>query len=403
MNQPAPAPRTLLGAGTYDADAHPRVRVLLEGMRARGWRVDEVVEPLGVDTARRVRAVGDAAGLPGLALALGRAWWRLVPRLRRRVRTGPRPDAVVVGHLGHFDVGLVRVLTRPAPVVLDYLVSGAGTAVDRGLGGAGRRRLLAGLDRFALSRADVVVVDTDERLEELPPGVRARAVVVPVGADERWFAAGRAASAASPADAPHGTGAAIPAVGPHAVVTSPAPLSVIFFGLFTPLQGATTIARALRSLAGTVSATVVGDGQDAAAVDALLRGTPGVRRVPWVAADELPALVAGHDVCLGIFGTTDKAFRVVPTKVFQGAAAGCAIVTGDTPPQRRTLGDAAVLVPPGDPDALAAALRALATDGERLARLRAAALALAEQAFAPAHVVAGLDARLRGAPPAVAP
>lgn len=404
MNQPAPAPRTLLGAGTYDADAHPRVRVLLEGMRARGWRVDEVVEPLGVDTARRVRAVGEGAGLPGLALALGRAWWRLVPRLRRRVRTGPRPDAVVVGHLGHFDVGLVRVLTRPAPVVLDYLVSGAATAVDRGIGGAGRRRLLAGLDRFALWRADVVVVDTDERLEELAPGVRARAVVVPVGADERWFAAGRATStAAGGGDGPRPAGTAASPAGADAVATPTRPLSVVFFGLFTPLQGATTIARALRSLAGTVTATVVGHGQDAPAVDALLRGTPGVRRVPWVAADELPALVAGHDVCLGIFGTTDKAFRVVPTKVFQGAAAGCAIVTGDTPPQRRTLGDAAVLVPPGDPDALAAALRALATDGERLARLRGAARTLAEAEFAPAHVVAGLDARLRGAPPAVAP
>ena len=74
-------------------------------------------------------------------------------------------------------------------------------------------------------------------------------------------------------------------------------------------------------------------------------------------AANLPALVAGHDVCLGIFGTGDKALRVVPNKVFQGAAAGCAIVTSDTAPQRRALGDAAVLVPPGDPEALAAALR----------------------------------------------
>lgn len=402
MSQPTPAPRTLLGAGTYDADAHPRVRVLLEGMRAHGWQVDEVVEPWGVSTARRVRAVGDAAGLPGLALALGRAWWRLVPRLRRRVRSGPRPDAVVVGHLGHLDVGLVRLLTRPAPVVLDYLVSGAGTAIDRGLGGAGRRRLLAGLDRFALSRADVVVVDTDERLGELPPGARRRAVVVPVGADDRWFAAGRATSAAA-GDDPHAAGIVAPPAGADAVATPAGPLSVVFFGLFTPLQGATTIAQALRALAGSVAATVVGDGQDAPAVDALLRGTPGVRRLPWVAADELPALVAGHDVCLGIFGTTDKAFRVVPTKVFQGAAAGCAIVTGDTPPQRRTLGDAAVLVPPGDPDALAEALRALAADRARLARMRRAAHDLAESAFTPARVVAGLDARLRGAAPAPAP
>ncbi len=363
---------TLLGAGTYDADAHPRIRVLLEGMAARGWRVDEVVEPLGVDTARRVRALQHAAGLPGLVVAVGRAWWRLVPRLRRRVRTGP-PDAVVVGHLGHLDVGLVRLLTRPAPVVLDYLVSGAGTAVDRGVGGRAKQRLLRALDRFALGRADVVVVDTDERLAELPSHVRARTVVVPVGADERWFAAGRAARRS------RGDG----------------PLSVVFFGLFTPLQGTVTIAEALRALGGAVTATVVGDGQDAAAVDAVLRGVPGVRRLPWVAAAELPALVAAHDVCLGIFGTTDKASTVVPTKVFQGAAAGCAVVTSDTAPQRRLLRDAAVLVPAGDPAALAGALRALAADDERLAALRSAARRRADEAFAAPRVVADLDVRLR--------
>ena len=39
--------------------------------------------------------------------------------------------------------------------------------------------------------------------------------------------------------------------------------------------------------------------------------------------------------------------RVVPNKVFQGAAAGCAVVTSDTAPQRRALGDAAVFVPAG--------------------------------------------------------
>ena len=53
---------------------------------------------------------------------------------------------------------------------------------------------------------------------------------------------------------------------------------------------------------------------------------------------------------------------MVPNKVFQGAAAGCAVVTSDTAPQRRVLGDAAVLVPPGDPAALAEALRSLAAD-----------------------------------------
>ncbi len=391
MTDDEPGP-VLLAAGTYDADAHPRVRVLLEGLRARGWRVDEVVEPLGVGTDRRVRALRRPAAMLGVVAAIGRAWRRLVPRLRRRMAAGPAPDAVLVGHLGHLDVGLVRFLTRPAPVVLDFLVSGAGAAADRRVGGASLRRLLAALDRFALGRADVVVVDTAERLAELPARVRPRAVVVPVGADERWFAAGRPTGLDT---GPTTSGHAAGGVGPAGVERTEAPLSVIFFGLFTPLQGTTTIAAALRELDGAVTATVVGGGQDAAAADAILRGVPGIRRLAWVAADELPALVARHDVCLGIVGTTTKARRVVPTKVFQGAAAGCAIVTGDTPPQRRALGEAAVFVPPGDAPALAAALRDLAADDERLARLRRAARVRAEAAFAPAEVVADLDARLR--------
>src|SRR5208282_1472347 len=111
-----------------------------------------------------------------------------------------------------------------------------------------------------------------------------------------------------------------------------------------------------------------------------------VHWLDWVPAGELPALVAGHDVCLGIFGTGDKALRVVPNKVFQGAAAGCAIVTSDTPPQRRALSGAGVLVPPGDPDALAAALLQLAGDRGELARLRRRARELAEEQFTPERI-----------------
>ena len=119
-----------------------------------------------------------------------------------------------------------------------------------------------------------------------------------------------------------------------------------------------------------------------------------MRWIDWVPAAQLPAIVAGHDVCLGIFGTGPKALRVVPNKVFQGAAAGCAIVTSDTPPQRRVLADAAVLVPPGDAEALAAALLRLADDRDELARLRAAARQLALERYAPGQIVAPLLARL---------
>ena len=140
---------------------------------------------------------------------------------------------------------------------------------------------------------------------------------------------------------------------------------------------------------------MIGSGQDLAATRAAATGaTADVRWLDWAEPAELPALVAGKDVCLGIFGTGPKATRVVPNKVFQGAAAGCGIVTSGTEPQRRMLGDAALFVPPGDPDALAAALRSLAADPELTARYRRAAGELAATRFSAEAVVAPLLDRL---------
>src|ERR1700683_4223990 len=140
-------------------------------------------------------------------------------------------------------------------------------------------------------------------------------------------------------------------------------------------------------LAGApVEVTMIGDGQDALAAQAAAAATGAAGGVAGSPAAALPALVASHDVCLGIFGTGDKARRVVPNKVFQGAAAGCAIVTSDTAPQRRAFGDAAVLGPTGDPEALAEALRRLADDRAELARLRGQARGLARGQFAPGRI-----------------
>src|SRR5439155_14097650 len=130
-----------------------------------------------------------------------------------------------------------------------------------------------------------------------------------------------------------------------------------------------------------------------AACRRLAAGNPHVTLRAWVPAADLPAVVAGHDVNLGIFGTTPKALAVVPTKVYQGAAAGCVVVTSDTAPQRAALDGAAVLVPPGDAAALADALRALAADHGRAAELARRARARAEEAFRPEAVVAALRGR----------
>lgn len=368
--------RRLLGFGTFDRDQHPRVGVLLDGFRANGWKVDELNFPLGLTTAERVELLRKPWLLGKLVARLGYRWARLaLGSLGFRWRNAP--EVLLVGYMGHFDVLLARVLFPRTTIVLDHLVFAAGTAMDRGENGGFKLALLGVLDRLATSAADVVVVDTAEHGERLAPALAERAVVVPVGAPEAWF------DVAQKVD--------------RSAATSP--LSVVFYGLFTPLQGTPTIARALRRLheeGAPVRATLIGTGQDLDECRVTLAGVDTVTWMDWVPAAELPSVVAAHDVCLGIVGTTAKAQDVVPNKVYQGLAAGCAVVSSDTAPQRRVLEGAAVLVPAGDEEALAAALRRLAEDRTALAEARGAA-SRGRDRFHPEAVVVPLLDRLDGA------
>jgi glycosyltransferase involved in cell wall biosynthesis len=308
----------------------------------------------------------------GLALRLLRRWLVLLTG-GLRARRGAAPDAVLVGYLGHFDVVLARLLFPGTPVVLDHLIFAADTARDRGESGGVKQWLLRAVDALAIRCADVVIVDTEEHLWMLPRHRQADAVVCPVGASDDWFRGVHRTS--------DDTGG---------------PTHAIFYGLFTPLQGAVTIAEACAKIADRTDLrlTMVGSGQHLAAARHAASGVPWITWVDWVPAGELPALVAGADVCLGIFGSTPKAARVVPNKVYQGAAAGCVVVTSDTPPQRRTLGDAALLVPPGDATALALALERLAEDEPLRRQLAARSAALAQESFSPEAIAAPLHEKL---------
>jgi hypothetical protein len=98
----------------------------------------------------------------------------------------------------------------------------------------------------------------------------------------------------------------------------------------------------------------------------------------------------------GLFGVTGKAWRVVPGKVYQAACAARAVVTADTPATRAAFGpDEVVLVPSGDPDALATALRELAKDRTRAAELGHRARARFERDYTPAAIAPRLVELLR--------
>jgi glycosyltransferase involved in cell wall biosynthesis len=126
-----------------------------------------------------------------------------------------------------------------------------------------------------------------------------------------------------------------------------------------------TIIQAARQLRDEpIEWLLIGRGQDAARIRAMLDDVPLPRLqwLDWIDYEQLPATIHDADVCLGIFGMSDKAASVIPNKAFQALAAGRPVVSLDSPAMRELLGapqDVARLVPAGDATALANVLRDL--------------------------------------------
>jgi len=146
-----------------------------------------------------------------------------------------------------------------------------------------------------------------------------------------------------------------------------APRTVLFYGQFIPLQGVEVIVRAaalLQQRRDDVRFLLVGVGQESESMDRLIEEEEIsiIERRQWVPYEELPVLIHGSDLALGVFGESRKASSVIPNKVFQILAVGQKLVTADTPALRELVrgdgSDGVWLVPPGDPPALADAVEA---------------------------------------------
>jgi glycosyltransferase involved in cell wall biosynthesis len=287
---------------------------------------------------------------PGTAARIALAELRLARRVPADV------DAVLVGYPGQPDVPGARRAARGRPVVFDALVSLHETLVEdrrRFRPGSPAARALLALDRAALRSADLVVADTQANadylaaLAGLPPG---RVEVCLVGAEDRLFRPGW-----SPTE----------------------PWTCLFVGKLIPLHGLETILAAAR-LAPEIPFRVVGSGQ----LEALLADRPAnVEWVPWVEYDRLPRELHRAGCALGVFGRSPKAARVIPNKAYQALACGTPLVTAATPAARELLvnGESALLVPPGDPDALVAALRRLRDDAALAEDIAASGRAVYEE------------------------
>lgn len=343
-------PLRLLWLGTYESD-YTRTRTLIAGLRERGVEVIECHRPLWELTRHKAGGFLSARRLGATGARFLRAWGELA---REQRRLGP-VDAVVAGYPYQPDAlpAWVFAKGRRVPLIADAMISLSDTlAGDRARVGNAAGTALASLDKVTFACADVVIVDTQSHatyFEESFGVPRERIGIVRLGAETAIF---------KPAPLPAGE--------PRA----------LFYGKLSPMHGLETIVRAAR-VEGTPPVRLIGGGQlDGWLADEIKRDPPArMEHFPWVEHERLGEELAAAGICLGIFGTSAKAARVVPNKVYHAMSVGRPIITADTPAVREVLehDQNALLVPAGAHEALAAAMIRLANDRGLCERLGEAA------------------------------
>jgi glycosyltransferase involved in cell wall biosynthesis len=323
---------------------YPRSEVLRKGLEKHGVRVRLC------RTSPRRRGVVRAAVLAWKFLSMKRPF-----------------DVICVPEFRHKDVPLAWALARLTGkrLVFDPLVSRYDTKIlDRA--DAAERSVQAwhnrNLDRVSLRLPDIVLADTAAHAEYYARqyGVaREKIRVVEVGFDEDVF---------DPALYPDAQRRSASGQAESAFV-------VLFFGNYLPLHGVDTIVAAAKELAATreIRFDLIGGGQTFPQVEEYVRThrLTNVRLLDRVPMESLPRTILASDVCLGVFGRTEKAGRVVANKVYQAMAMGKPVITEDSPAVRERFldGEDICLVPAGDPGALAERIRNLYGDRAQLRRI----------------------------------
>jgi len=307
--------------GTYET-AYDRNRVLMQGLREAGVEVHECHQPIWETMRYKTSALKGPAQYLSTIIKLTMAYVRLF----FRYLAAPPHDIVFVGYLGHFDVPLARLLSwlRRKPLVFDAFVSLYDTSVEERAvfqPNSLPARILWLVDRWSCKLADLVLLDTNQHIEYFCEEFdldRSKFQRLLVGADPAY-------------------------VAQKPVSPSRDRFVVLHYAKFAPLHGMPYILDAANLLRddGEIVFKIVGGGQTFADGKAYAErlGLENLELIPWLEPDELRQAIGEAHVCLGIFGDTSKAGRVVPNKVYQCLAGGAAVITGRSPATEEVLVD----------------------------------------------------------------
>lgn len=332
--------------GTYDL-SKPRTRILHEGLKAAGVDVIEIHADIWSRFADKSQMSNSDLATTLLKNLL------TYPALIFRYMRAPAHDVVFIPYMGQCDILVLWLFARlrGKPVVWDMFISLYDTLVND-------RKMVSrwspvsiifwSIEWLGTHAATRILFDTKAhadyiaQLFSLPDG---RIDTVPVGVESDRFPR-------QPPPAPHD-----------------GPTRVLFYGQFTPLHGIETILKAALSDRGRNHVwRIIGKGQQSELADRKLAyaETSHISRNDWVAYEGLVEEIAQADICLGVFGPSQKAASVVPNKVYQCLSAGRCVITRQSPAMIEAFPTAKLglrLVPHSDHEALLDAIDAARIDG----------------------------------------
>jgi len=175
---------------------------------------------------------------------------------------------------------------------------------------------------------------------------------------------------------------------PEPVPTAGGPV-VLYAGRLMWQKGLGTFVEVARRLTGTARFQVAGYSEagspDAVPIDDLERWAAD-GHIEWLGArDDMPAVLAAANLVVlpTVYG------EGVPKTLIEAAASGRAIITSDAPGCRDICEDGTngILIPPGDVDALEAAVRRLVHDATTREAMGVAGRRIAEEGFALERVI----------------
>jgi len=333
------------------------VRQLAVELRTRGHRTTILAPGSRPSEDTGVRIVGRPVRVPyrGTVAPIS-----FSPGAWRRIRSAMRsfdPDLIHAHEPLTPSTSMLAVLAAEAPVVATFHAS-----LDRS-----RLMELAGPAlRQVSGRIDAAVAVSDAAASFVRRVVRGPLEIVPNGVDVRAFS--------DPGRPVEGL---------------PAGPKILWVNRLDPQKGFEIMLRAFEQIAsevGEVHLLVAGDGRDRV----LLRSLPGdlrsrILRLGTVAHEALPRYHAAADVFVSP-ATGQESFGIV---LVEAMAAGVPVVASDIEGYREVVRDGVdgLLIPPNDPNALAAAIRRVLSEPELAAALKAAgrsrAQAFSWQAVAP--------------------